>query len=43
MNELAMLRTPNRPLGKNNRIVRVYLFFIVMTLAMNIVTAMANS
>ena len=43
MNELAMLRTPNRPLGKNNRIVRIYLFFMLMTLAMNIVTAIANS
>ena len=43
MNELAMLRTPNRPLGKNNRVVRIYLFFMVMTLAMNIVTAMATS
>ena len=43
MNELAMLRTPNKPLNKNNRIVRIYLFFIILTLAMNIVTAMANS
>ena len=43
MTELAMLRTPNKPLKKNNRVVRIYIFFFLITLAMNIVVAMANS
>ena len=38
-----MLRTPSKPLEKNNRIVRIYLIFIFLTLGMNIVVAMANS
>ena len=35
MTELAMLRTPNQPLGKSNRIVNIYLVFMLISLAMN--------
>ena len=38
-----MLRTPNKPLKKNNRIVYIYLFFFFTTLAMNVLISIANS
>jgi len=40
--EMIMLRTPNKPLTKNNRIVIVYLFLFIATLSMNVVLALAE-
>mmetsp|Transcript_27499 Transcript_27499/g.36769 ORF Transcript_27499/g.36769 Transcript_27499/m.36769 type:complete len:205 (+) Transcript_27499:1880-2494(+) len=39
---MIMLRTPNKPLTKNNRIVIVYLFLFIATLSMNVVLALAE-
>lgn len=35
MTEVAMLRSPNQPLGKNNRIVNIYLILILTSILMN--------
>ena len=39
MAEVVMLRTPNAPMTKSNRIVALYLLIFFVTIAMNIVIA----
>lgn len=43
MVEVAMTRSPNKPLGKSNRIVRIYLLLFAVTYAMNTVISLQNS
>ena len=38
-----MLRQPNKPLTKNDRIVRIYLFLFSLTFAMNCMIAFEHS
>ena len=38
-----MTRSPNKPLGKNNRIVRIYLFLFTLTYGMNAVVSLSNA
>ena len=42
MQELVMLRSPNKPVERNNRVVNVYLFLIFMTAAMNALVSLSN-
>ena len=37
-----MLRTPNKPLGRNNRVVLIYLILFIVTLAMNCLLALSD-
>ena len=38
-----MLRTPNAPMTRNNRIVAMFLFFIIVTLVMNVLVALSGN
>jgi len=38
--ELVMLRTPNKPLDRNNRVVSIYVALFCLTLAMNVAIAL---
>ena len=42
MTELAMLRTPNKPLEQNHKVVSIYLLLMLLTFAMNTILALQN-
>lgn len=42
MTELAMLRTPNKPLEPNSKVVSIYLLLMLLTFAMNTLLSLQN-
>ena len=41
LTELIMLSTPNQPLQKNNRVVRIYLLLFILSFIMNTIVALS--